>query len=569
MPPVKKRGKSGFKSQTARTNTKPSIQAIAQKPANNPAKISASRYGTRSGLRSNLPAESALLFDDNPESILRRSRKFRRGRGTTPTPRRPPSPTARWPDRIVQSIEKPLAVDHWLRNIAGLGPYPDRETSSSSEAEDPNERFYRKWGYLPPLDEGVAALIDAIVADPNMAKEFARIGPDNKEYAQGLARRNVQEMPSSSPDEQEDHIKGLIIDESPQETETEKKLHEQLWSFDRAKCEMGSNEALFQRTLLMGSIARHLFIYERAADKPCYLDFSVEEPWTCPPMPTRAYQRDEKFLTQPKPDLAICFRREALIPNFRWNELPGATQQLACFESSAKSRAFHFLAIEAKKADIGSHNLTALRQCLNSASQALHNMFEFFRDAGHEQKFYDQVRFFSVAAGSEGLVIRIHRAVRESRDNLVNGLIIDGTPDYPLRFEYRVFCNIAVADFDRTTVLETFTKILIGYGVGELRPLLSNAAEALEKKLKNDPLELKKRDAFDFYRYGQTKLPPSTGQHTPASRLETEKSLWSHMSVDRQQSEGAMPPPPPRKRTRTGAESADSASAKTSRRRKQ
>ena len=81
------------------------------------------------------------------------------------------------------------------------------------------------------------------------------------------------------------------------------------------------------------------------------LDFSVEEPWTCLPMPSRALWNtgpgldiDEKLLTQPKPDLAVCFRRKAVIKDSLWRSLPEATKELACFENqnSGNSRIFHF-----------------------------------------------------------------------------------------------------------------------------------------------------------------------------------------------------------------------------------
>lgn len=77
-------------------------------------------------------------------------------------------------------------------------------------------------------------------------------------------------------------------------------------TMDRAKCDKGStNEALFQRTIMMSLIARHRWIYNGNATKPSVLDFSVQELWSCPPMPTRAYRMGEIFLTQPKPDLAV------------------------------------------------------------------------------------------------------------------------------------------------------------------------------------------------------------------------------------------------------------------------
>ena len=63
----------------------------------------------------------------------------------------------------------------------------------------------------------------------------------------------------------------------------------------------------------MGFIARHCLVYGQDATRPSHLDFSVEETWNCPPMPTYDFKMRHKFLTQPKPALAVCFKREELI----------------------------------------------------------------------------------------------------------------------------------------------------------------------------------------------------------------------------------------------------------------
>lgn len=244
-------------------------------------------------------------------------------------------------------------------------------------------------------------------------------------------------------------------------------------------------------------------------------------------MPTRAYERKEKFLTQPKPDLAVCFVRKPLIPNSLWNKMPKATQRLACYENMTEmgtERVFHFCTVEAKKSLSSPDNDVAKRQSLNNASQALHNMFEFFQDAGkqHEEIFFAKVRFFSVVASTEGLTIRIHRAVRES--GAEEGFII---PQYPLRFEYQVFLKVLKNNYDRRMVFETFAKILVGYGVNELRLLLSGAATAIMTKLDNDPDAKVPRQEANFYRYGQTEIAVSSRKPTPAfsAQIPLDKSI--------------------------------------------
>lgn len=129
---------------------------------------------------------------------------------------------------------------------------------------------------MPPLDEEAAAIIDAIMADPTKAKDYARIGPTHPSFPNGLGRRNVLLKKNTDPDPH-----AGSIDDLPQitleETDAERETYEKLWKMDQDKCGNGSNEALFQRTLMMSFIARHCLIYGRSASSPFNLDFSVEE----------------------------------------------------------------------------------------------------------------------------------------------------------------------------------------------------------------------------------------------------------------------------------------------------
>ena len=484
---------------------------------------------TRSSLRPGPAAKSVQAVVDDPEQILRKPRNSKKPRDTT---RRPDPLIASNLIKLAESIEPIVAEAR--RGIDGpLGQLSSEGTPSSQEI-DSEQRFYRTCGYLPPLDEEAAAIIDAIIADPDMAKDQKRINPENPLFSLGLRSRNVFLHETASPDPYAEHIAHLVVGNPIQESEEEMELHGRLWDFDQAKCNNGSNEALFQRTLMMSLIARHSIIYEVSTMiQPC-LDFSVEEPWSCPPMPTKAYESNERYLTQPKPDLALCFRREAVMSDAVWNSMPTSTKRLACFENvdeTRGSRVFHFFTIEAKKALVATDDIVAKRQSLNNASQALHNMYEFFHDAGpqHEDGFFDKVRFFSVVASTEGLTIRIHRATKEPADHPDQGSIIS---DYPLRFEYREYCKILKdSNFDRSTVLKTFERILIAYGADELRFQLKDAAESIIKKLKNDPEGRIKRANADFYRHGQTKITPDSRNPTPSGTRRPSKTSASSAMV--------------------------------------
>jgi hypothetical protein len=357
-----------------------------------------------------------------------------------------------------------------------------------------------------------------------MVDKYMRINPQHEEFPEGLDFRNVSLEESKDPDPYMDCIEQLKYEKSIQETDADKKAHGRLWTLDRAKCAPKSNEALFQRTLMMCLIARHYLIYN--SDQQ-YLDFSVEEPWACPPMPTRAYEKLKKFLTQPKPDLAIYFDRCAIISDNLWDYIPSETRRLICYENKSeggRDKVFHFFTIEAKKAEVGTDDTIGKRRSLNNASQALHNMFEFFKDAGHENIFFSEVRFFSAVASSEGITIRIHRATKVPMDRTGRRLIIPDKPEYPLAFEHRVFCRIEKSNFDREMVLDTVEKIIIGYGVNKLRLLLSNATKSLVDRLERDPEAMRLKQPTDFYRYGQTALNPACRKLAKAPDTEPMKA---------------------------------------------
>ncbi len=395
--------------------------------------------------------------------------------------------------------------------------YSGEESEDGSSQEiviDSQERFNRKWGYVPPLDEETTRITEAIIKDPARAETMVGIGPENPQFLSGLRNRNVLSDASTHLDPRKGEIQTISLDGYLQETQEQETFHEKLWESDKAKCTPGSSEALYQRTLMINLIARHLLIYQLDSGNQQIFDFSVEEPWGCLPMPSRllwaiprGQKSEAKLLTQPKPDLAVCFKREAVISDRMWEHLPEPTKGLACFENSSSSisRIFHFLAVEAKKAIFDLDSPQALHQCLNNASQALHNMFEFFRDAGpeHEQVFYDKVRFFSVVANRKGIIVRIHRAIRKPDDAHRWELVMPDRPDYRLEFEFQEFQRISDADgFSRKRVLEVVKKIF-KYATDDLLRMIDAAASTLVQNLEKDLGLYIARCQEDFYSHGQ------------------------------------------------------------------
>ncbi|KAL9616360.1 MAG: hypothetical protein Q9160_008754 [Pyrenula sp. 1 TL-2023] len=503
-----------------------SIYKSATQPSDKPSRDQsgtalAPSQGPNFNNRTRSSAHSALLSGiSDPELILRKPRK---PQSASQTQGRSQHLTQTQITRLKRSVETLLAnqqqqITEEVADYRYEEAIPTDSEYIDSENTDPSQAFYLKVGYLPPLDEEASKIIEQIITQSNMTDEYIRIGPENSLFPYGLQCRNV--LVEEGPyDPYMDVIKRLPPGDSDQKIDEESELNRQLWTWDQRKCEGGSNEALFQRTLMMSLIARHRLIYTQD-ESLRILDFSVEESWGCPPMPTRAYWMGSKFLTQPKPDLTISFSRKAVIDDSVWYTMPVATTRLACFENMTEfgqKRIFPFFTVEAKRANTSSDDIKGKHQSLNNASQALHNMFEFFRDAGleYEKIFFDKVRFFSVVASTEGLTIRIHRATPLDPEKPRLPFILLENHNYPLSFEYQEFLRLEKADLDQEVILKIIQQVLITYGVGELLMLLKNAARALVDRLSKNIKEMQKRGHIDFYRYGQTVVAPSKRQ-TPA-----------------------------------------------------
>ena len=143
--------------------------------------------GIRTGLRSRPIAEPEHPFEDNPELLIRNRRRVREARKRVRAQNRPHPLTPSDANGLGQLGESLLAKDR--ANQSASDEDLDEGTSLSSQDKFSEEVFNRKWGYLPPLDEEATAVIEAIIANPAIAKEFSRISPYNgAEFPLGLQR---------------------------------------------------------------------------------------------------------------------------------------------------------------------------------------------------------------------------------------------------------------------------------------------------------------------------------------------------------------------------------------------
>ena len=238
--------------------------------------------------------------------------------------------------------------------------------------------------------------------------------------------------------------------------------HERRWQHDMSKS-AGSHEAIFQRTIMMEIIERH-----ELNEK---LDFMCEIPWGSSRMP----RRDQGIqLSQPKPDLTIAFKTTSLLPeDCALTDLMGLGSLVSHLFPEGTSdggieRTFHFLFIEVKGKNGKVGNVPARNQNLNTAAQALHNIFIVMKKAELEETFFREVRVFSIVATTACFELRVHRPIR-----LIHGhqYIKD---DYPVRFGYDEILDIG-SSYTKAMASRTVYNILYHYGVMKLHPIMKKA----------------------------------------------------------------------------------------------
>lgn len=443
------------------------------------------------------------------------------------------SSIARGPEqerRVLQSVEAQIVQEEpsspHLREQE-IDVTEDWDSDEAHVEKDPLQLYYERIGYLPPLDDATVEVLKFLkMSDPELDMQAGRVPPtSDAEFKEGLQLRMVDIRPRGRDNFRFKEREAQDVPE-PLVPSNIKDYDGKLWERDMDKCETQIKEAIFQRTIMLSMIDRyHLFYGYQDEQSP--LDFAVETPWTCPPMPTHAADRREKFLTCPRPDLAAGFRRESLFENCQWNSFPKATQRLVCYEGVTppnKDRAFYFLTIEAKRGWVSVDDPVALNQCLNNASQALHNMFEFFKEADrtigedfnverddHTKKFFERVRFFSVVAIPGAMKIRIHRACRRSKTDELGP-----KSEYPLKFLFSNYKTFRDEDFTHQNVVKSLTEILHNYGVNELQGLLKEAISTMNEKFhgyrtRNHGRLLTRGPLFYSYNQG---IPPTRGKST-------------------------------------------------------
>lgn len=445
--------------------------------------------------------------------------------------------------RPIEPEQPPWNADEALDSVE-IAPFDyrgnallDSDSTTSTESllwsvkpRTREQNWFRRRGYLPLLDDETLEIIRVVVGKESALKVARQQADESRRFETNLSRyRNVHPDPHSNSDPCIAKIDKVPM--NLRENRAIADVYSRLWTADLINCEE-ENEAVFQRTIMMTIINRNRLIFGdtqksgtvEAKDSTKLrgrLAFSTEVEWTCDPMPTRAASLDTNevpFQAAPKPDECVSFQRDCVINEGLWDTMPSPLRRLVCYEGENRpydKRAFGFFVVEARRAKASPEDNVAKSQALNDASQSLHNIFEFFREAKQEDVFVKSVRVFSATASRTGVVIRIHRAVKidPKHPHPRQKRPIEFTnPPYDLEFQFQEYASFSNDEFTRQKVVDMSCKIMVGYGQGVLYGLLHQAAEAIDKKFRESLAQgIPPANIINDYRHGQIRRPPIRG----------------------------------------------------------
>ena len=355
------------------------------------------------------------------------------------------------------------------------------------------------FGFEPP--GGIAD----IMGGQSQASRQTKINEDDKVFRckeSNVARFPKKDFMSNKTDQT---ITSAIIADS---VKAKTKEDAPRWLLDMAKS-MRSNEAVFQRTIMMRTINRfHL----EALGKT--IDWTAETEWKNP----RPESRFNVKLWAPKPDLTIGFQPDALfkddeelqdkIPQFL---VPHMLPEMTKYPD--EGRAFPFLTMEVKGPSERLSGESANLQSINEAAQALFNIWRFMReDQDLEKRFFENVRVFTAGGHKNQFWVRIHRAVNKST-MMIND-------DYPLRFQYYEFLTLEKEEYTQARVRAVVHSI-IEWAIKQLLPSLreaveyvySHANEIQAREIQNSTADNKKPDPQS----SNHEQSPSVSQESPVA----------------------------------------------------
>ncbi len=334
-------------------------------------------------------------------------------------------------------------------------------------------------------------------------------------YYPTLEEHNIAISPCTDPIIHD--LSELILADCSNQWKEGKSIEER-WKFDKSRCAR-SNEAKFQRTVMMDILDRHK-LNENT-------DYDCEAPWHSRRFPCRDCSAEQCRISMPTPDLAVGFRSNSLLMD---DEVSVAWTRLKSLEGHIfpegttlhqKDRAFHFFSMEVKGKRGTLDNKTAQAQNLNTASQALYNIYRCMKEANELNLFFEEIRVFSAVATVEGFWLRVHRAIKVNERQHNN-------KDYPIGFEFDEVIELGKS-YTRKRVSGIVANVLLKYGVEKLHPIMKRIVKILLDRASVEGTQLSQENVRS--------VPTDTSSLaalniTPASQVSTNRKRDLHDGMD-------------------------------------
>ena len=348
--------------------------------------------------------------------------------------------------------------------------------------------FWHSRGYEVSDEESMASTVQSTKASTQNSQKLPRLPKgykvdcDDKRYSPTLKEHNIELVPVKDP--KIEHFRKLIFfgdtniinSQESLEKEIINRREDALWKMDMSKCAR-SNEARFQRTIMITIINR------LELDKN--LEFIPEARWKSERFPCLNCLPMQCKITKPQPDLAVAFQATSLLPT---DGFTADYERLKEIESHIfpegnqefqDQHAFHFFFMEVKGKRGTIDNQKAQFQNLNTASQAVYNIYRCMKRVNDLDTFFKEIRIFSASTTVAGLSIRVHRPRRLRNVEQCN------KREYPIAFQFDELGSIK-GDYSRAQALSIVYNILYEYGIRVLHPILKTTIETLLKLYPRD-----------------------------------------------------------------------------------
>ncbi len=413
--------------------------------------------------------------------------------------------------------------------------YPEPPPSSVVEQQDLPASYLDGYSYqLGDSDEMQRPAPNAVqpaASDPGRAPKQPRTVKTPEDRIDGLLARNVfyakeedDPLQIQDPSETGDSVqtqnplrglKDMILTG----VSLTSSIQERWWEREIFICNQ-SNEAAFQRTMMVELLNRREF-----DEFGTTLAYQFEEQWTCPPAPRKPPKKHRLGLKMPRPDLVVGFETTALVAQGLFNELDDLQQHCICpagFNDQKQRAAMFFLSFEAKGVGHTAKMTDADFDNLNTASQALYNMWYLMKEANDEDRFYEKIRFFSISASPLAFNIRVHRARKVIEENEA-----DIRDDYPLGFVHKTLWKYNPELCARECLTGVVRNVLLKYGVGTLLPIMKETI----KKLANEKEKRRKADLKRPAEGAPSTSSNSRRRRTNGSFLSTSETPTQEVSI--------------------------------------